>query len=49
MSEPVLQTTGLKRTFSQGGADIHVLRGVDLTVGQGEIVAPFRGTDSLYS
>lgn len=39
MSEPVLQTTGLKRTFSQGGADIHVLRGVDLTVGQGEIVA----------
>jgi lipoprotein-releasing system ATP-binding protein len=39
MSEPVLQTSGLKRTFSQGGADIHVLRGVDLTVGQGEIVA----------
>ena len=39
MSEPVLQTAGLKRTFSQGGADIHVLRGVDLTVGQGEIVA----------
>ncbi len=39
MSEPVLQTVGLKRTFSQGGADIHVLRGVDLTVGQGEIVA----------
>ena len=39
MSEPVLQTSGLKRTFSQGGADIHVLRGIDLTVGQGEIVA----------
>lgn len=36
---PVLQTSGLKRTFSQGGAEIHVLRGVDLTVGQGEIVA----------
>ena len=39
MSEPVPQTAALKRTYRQGGADIHVLRGVDLTVGQGEIVA----------
>ena len=39
MSEPVLQTSGLKRAFVQGEATIHVLRGVDLTVGQGEIVA----------
>jgi lipoprotein-releasing system ATP-binding protein len=39
MSEPVLQTVGLKRAFRQGEAVIHVLRGVDLTVGQGEIVA----------
>lgn len=39
MSEPVLQTMGLKRAFVQGEATIHVLRGIDLTVGQGEIVA----------
>lgn len=39
MSEPVLETVGLKRAFKQGEAVIHVLRGVDLTVGQGEIVA----------
>ncbi|MCW4460756.1 ABC transporter ATP-binding protein [Sphingomonas sp. BT-65] len=39
MSEPVLETIGLKRAFKQGEAVIHVLRGVDLTVGQGEIVA----------
>lgn len=39
MSEPVLQTAGLKRSFEQGGAVIHVLRGIDLTVEQGEIVA----------
>ncbi|WP_423603146.1 ABC transporter ATP-binding protein [Sphingomonas sp. MS122] len=39
MSEPVLETRGLKRSFTQGGAVIHVLRGIDLTVGQGEIVA----------
>jgi len=36
---PVLQTNGLKRAFVQGGVTIHVLRGIDLTVGQGEIVA----------
>jgi lipoprotein-releasing system ATP-binding protein len=36
---PVLQTTGLKRAFKQGEAVIHVLRGIDLSVGQGEIVA----------
>ena len=35
----VLQVTGLKRSFQQGGITIHVLRGVDLTVGHGEIVA----------
>ncbi|QDX25292.1 ABC transporter ATP-binding protein [Sphingomonas suaedae] len=38
MSEPVLQTIGLKRAFIQGGATIHVLRGIDLTVAPGEIV-----------
>jgi lipoprotein-releasing system ATP-binding protein len=35
----VLRTTGLRRAFVQGGLTIEVLRGVDLTVGPGEIVA----------
>jgi lipoprotein-releasing system ATP-binding protein len=35
----VLHVTGLTRSFLQGGAVIEVLRGVDLHVGQGEIVA----------
>jgi lipoprotein-releasing system ATP-binding protein len=39
MNEPVLQVTGLARSFEQGGARIDVLAGVDLTVAPGEIVA----------
>ena len=39
MSEPVLATRGLKRTFTQGDVAIEVLRGVDLNVAPGEIVA----------
>ena len=39
MSEPVLQTGGLRRAFVQGDVTIHVLRGVDLAVQPGEIVA----------
>jgi lipoprotein-releasing system ATP-binding protein len=39
MSEPVLVTSGLKRSFTQGEVTIHVLRGVDLAVQPGEIVA----------
>ena len=39
MNEPVLQVTGLARSFEQGGARIDVLVGVDLTVAPGEIVA----------
>ena len=39
MSEPVLITTGLKRSFTQGEVTIEVLRGVDLAVQPGEIVA----------
>ena len=39
MSEAVLQTTDLRRTFIQGDARIEVLRGVDLAVQPGEIVA----------
>ena len=39
MSEPVLQTRGLKRSFTQADVTIEVLRGVDLAVQPGEIVA----------
>ena len=39
MNEPVLATEGLTRSFTQGGATIEVLRGVDLAVAPGEIVA----------
>jgi lipoprotein-releasing system ATP-binding protein len=39
MSEPVLETVGLKRSFTQGDVTIEVLRGVDLKVQPGEIVA----------
>ena len=35
----VLEVNGLRRSFSQGGETIQVLRGVDLHVGRGEIVA----------
>ena len=38
MSEPVLVTRGLKRSFTQGDVTIEVLRGVDLAVQPGEIV-----------
>ncbi|MFM5924997.1 MAG: ABC transporter ATP-binding protein [Novosphingobium sp.] len=39
MSDPVVRLTGLTRSFQQGGVTIDVLRGVDLTVSPGEIVA----------
>ena len=39
MNEPVLQTMGLKRSFTQGETTIHVLNGIDLSVARGEIVA----------
>jgi len=39
MNEPVLVTRGLKRSFIQGEITIEVLRGVDLQVAPGEIVA----------
>ena len=35
----VLKVSGLRRSFEQGGVRIDVLRGLDLAVGQGEIVA----------
>ena len=39
MSEPVVETRGLTRSFEQGGVRIDVLRGVDLAIQPGEIVA----------
>jgi lipoprotein-releasing system ATP-binding protein len=39
MSDAVLLTKGLKRSFTQGDVTIDVLRGVDLSVQRGEIVA----------
>jgi lipoprotein-releasing system ATP-binding protein len=39
MSEAVLSTAGLTRSFEQGGETIHVLRGVNLSIAPGEIVA----------
>jgi lipoprotein-releasing system ATP-binding protein len=39
MSDPVLQIAGLARSFTQGGQTIDVLRGVDLAIAPGEIVA----------
>lgn len=35
----VVRLAGLTRSFTQGGVTIHVLRGVDLTIAPGEIVA----------
>ena len=39
VSGPVVRLTALARNFEQGGEVIEVLRGVDLTVAPGEIVA----------
>ncbi|MGI4878500.1 MAG: ABC transporter ATP-binding protein [Janthinobacterium lividum] len=39
MSDDVLRVENLRRNFVQGGVTIEVLRGVDLNVGAGEIVA----------
>ncbi len=39
MNEPVLAVRGLTRSFTQAEVTIHVLRGIDLDVAAGEIVA----------
>ena len=39
MSDPVLQINGLRQTFTQGDVPLEVLRGADLEVRSGEIVA----------
>ena len=35
----VIHTTGLKKTYVSGTNEVHALRGVDLTIGRGELVA----------
>ena len=39
MNSPVLETTALRRSFTQGEVTIHVLNGIDLAIQPGEIVA----------
>jgi lipoprotein-releasing system ATP-binding protein len=39
MSDAVLEISGLHRRFRQGGGELHVLRGLDLTLRAGECVA----------
>ena len=39
MNDPVVRLTGLTRSFEQGGVRIDVLRGIDLAIQPGEIVA----------
>jgi lipoprotein-releasing system ATP-binding protein len=38
-ARPVVRLSGLKRSFEQGGVRIDVLRGIDLAIAPGEIVA----------
>ena len=38
-SPPVLELVGVAKVFGEGAAEVHALRGVDLTVAAGELVA----------
>ena len=35
----MLKLTGITKSFESGAEELHVLRGIDMTVGEGEIVA----------
>jgi putative ABC transport system ATP-binding protein len=37
--DTVIHTSGLKKTYVSGTNEVHALRGVDLTIGRGELVA----------
>ncbi len=37
--EPLIEARGVRKVFSQGGARLEVLKGIDLTVGRGECLA----------
>ncbi len=39
MSDAVIEARGLHKRFTEGGLDVHVLQGVDLTVRRGEALA----------
>jgi putative ABC transport system ATP-binding protein len=39
MNDTVIKTAGLKKTYVSGTNEVHALRGVDLTIGRGELVA----------
>ena len=39
MNDVVIKTTGLTKTYVSGTNEVHALRGVDLTIGRGELVA----------
>ncbi|MBC7956843.1 MAG: ATP-binding cassette domain-containing protein, partial [Cytophagales bacterium] len=39
MSDPVIQASGLHKRFTEGGLDVHVLQGINLTVQRGETLA----------
>ena len=39
MSSPVIEVSGLHKTYALDGVDVHALRGIDLTVQAGEFVA----------
>lgn len=38
-TKPVVEVTGLRKTYVMGKTEVHALQGVDLTIGQGELVA----------
>ena len=39
MSEAVIRALGLHKRFTEGGLDVHVLQGVDMSVQRGETLA----------